>query len=175
MKRLLAFLTIFTLMFAVAGCSSTKDDTSKTTTEKKATEKTSELTDQVKSKMYNAVRIAEGKVNEVFAKEMAADETTPVLTSTFADEAAAEAFLSKYYSADIAKEIYTYYVTDQKTTDGQTIVKADPFFAKPILDTTKDDVTVEGDANKATVKTKDNVTYTVELKDNTYVVTAIQK
>ncbi len=174
MKRLLAFLTIFTLIFAVAGCSSTKDDTSKTT-EKKATEKTSELTDQVKSKMYNAVRIAEGKVNEVFAKETAADETTPVLTSTFADETTAVAFLSKYYSADVSKEIYTYYVTDQKTAEGQTIVKADPFFAKPILDTTKEDVTIEGDANKATVKTKDNVTYTVELKDNQYIVTDVQK
>jgi hypothetical protein len=175
MKRLLAFLTVFTLIFTVVGCSSDKEESKNPATEDKGTEKTAELTEQTKSKMYNAVRIAEGKVNEVFAKEVAADEETPVINSLFAEQAAAVEFLSKYYSEDIAKEIYTYYVTDQKTAEGQTIVKAEPFFAAPILETTKDDVTIEGDANIATIKTKDNVTYTVELQDEKYIVTGVEK
>ena len=175
MKRLLTFLSAITLIFALVGCSADKEETKDTATKETKTENTAELTDQAKSKMYNAVRIAEGKVNEVFAKEVAADEETPVINSQFADEASAVEFLSKYYSEDVAKELYTYYVTDQKTAEGQTIVKADPFFTASILETTKDDVTIDGDANKATVKTKDNVTYTVELQDEKYIVSGVEK
>lgn len=162
-------------IFTVVGCSSDKEDSKKTDTEEKSTEKTSDLTDQVKVKMYNSLRIAELKVNEVFAKETAADEETPVLNSTFASEEAAVSFLSKYYSEEIAKEIFTYYVTDQKTAEGQTIVKAEPFFSTSIIDTEKEDVTTEGDANKATLTTKDNIAYTVELQDSSYVITEINK
>jgi hypothetical protein len=174
MKRLLAFLTVITFVFTVVGCSSDKED-SKNATEETKTEEKAEFTEQTKAKMYNTARIAEGKVNEVFAKEVAADEETPIINSLFAEQADAVAFLSKYYSEDVAKEIYTYYVTDQKTAEGQTIVKAEPFFTASILETTKEDVTIEGDANKATIKTKDNVTYTVELQDEKYIVTSIQK
>ena len=175
MKRLLTILTIITFIFAVTGCASDKEDTAKTDTKEKTTEKTSELTDQVKVKMYNSLRIAELKVNEVFAKETAADETTPVVNSAFANEEATVSFLGKYYSEEIAKEMFTYYVTDQKTADGQTIVKAEPYFSESIIDTEKEDVTTKGDANKATISTKDHTIYTVELQNEQYVITKIEK
>jgi Tfp pilus assembly protein PilP len=175
MKKLLSLLAVFTLMFAVAGCTAEKEENTDNTAEEKKEENTAELTDQAKSKMYNAARVAEGKVNDVFHHDVAADETTPILAASFADEAAAVEFLSKYYSEEVAKEIYTYYVTGEKTAEGQAIVKADPFFTPSLLETTLEDVTIEGDANKATLKTAENVTYTVELKEDKYIVTGVQK
>ncbi|WP_442595194.1 endonuclease [Neobacillus sp. D3-1R] len=175
MKKLLAILAVFTLMFAVAGCTADNKENNDKAADEKKEENTVALTDQVKSKMYNAARIAEGKVNDVFAHDVAADETTPILNKSFADEAAAVAFLSKYYNEDTAKEIYTYYATGQTTEAGEVIVKADPFFTTTLLDTTLEDVTIEGDANKGTIKTPENVTYTVELVDDKYLVTGIQK
>lgn len=170
MKKLLAILAVFSLMFAVVGCSEKEDTTD--TTEKE--ENKAELTDQAKSKMYNAIRVAEGKANEVFAKETVSDEDdTPVINSSFPDEASAVAFLSKYYSEEVAKEMYAHYATDQKTDDDRMIINAEPFFASSILETTQEDVTIEGDANKATVKATD-VTYEVELKDDKYIVTSVQ-
>ncbi|WML47407.1 endonuclease [Neobacillus sp. PS3-34] len=170
MKKLLALLAVLTLIFSVAGCSS---DKTKDTTVKK--ENKNALTDQVKAKMYNAIRMAEGKSATVYQHDVAADGTTPILNPSFADEAAAETFLTKYYGEDLAKQIVAYYTTGKKTAEGQTIVKADPFFAPSFLETTQKDATFEGDANKGTVKTTDHGTYTVELKDGNYIVTSYQK
>ncbi|OCA91236.1 endonuclease [Bacillus sp. FJAT-27225] len=167
MKKLMAFLAVFTLAFVIVGCSEKED---KAASEKESTE----LTDQAKGKMYNAVRLGENKVDTVYAHD-AAEDGTPVLNATFADEAAAETFLTKYYSEDVAKQITTHYSTGQKTDKGQIIVKEEPFFSKSITETTQDDVTIEGDAKKGTVKTKDGVTYTVEQKDNSYVVTKVEQ
>lgn len=176
MKKLLSFLAVFTLMFAVVGCADKEEETTDNAAEETKEENTAELTDQVKSKMYNAARIAEGKVNDTFAHDVAADGETPILTKTFADQAAAVAFLSKYYSEEVATEIYNHYATAETTEAGEIIVKADPFFAETqsLLATTVEDVTVEGDANKGTM-TAGAVTYTVELKDGKYIVTGIQK
>jgi hypothetical protein len=55
------------------------------------------------------------------------------------------------------------------------IVKAEPFFDPSLLETKQEDLTIEGDANKTTLKQADGYTYTVELKDNKYVVTGVQK
>ncbi|WP_053367261.1 hypothetical protein [Bacillus sp. FJAT-27245] len=173
MKKLLALLAVFTLAFAVVGCS--EKESSKGTEDTNKEENKAELTDQVKAKMYNAVRMAEGKVDTVYAHDTYGDDDTPVLNATFADEAAAETFLTKYYSEDVAKQISEHYATGEKTDKGNIIVKADPFFANPISGNTKDDVTIEGDANKGTVKTKEGVTYTVELKDGQYVVTGVEQ
>ncbi|WP_059171265.1 hypothetical protein [Bacillus sp. FJAT-27445] len=172
MKKLLALLAVFTLAFAVVGCSDKEG--SNGAEDKNKEENKAELTDQAKSKMYNAVRMAENKVDTVYAHD-AAEDGTPVLNATFADEAAAETFLTKYYSEDVAKQISEHYSTGEKTPEGQIIVKADPFFAHPIAATTQKDVTIEGDANKGTVKTQDGVTYTVELKDGKYFVTGVEK
>lgn len=174
MKKLLALLAIFTLMFSVVGCSAEKEEKADKPKEEKK-EETAALTDQVKSKVYNAARIAEGKVNDVFAHDTAADGETPILAASFADEAAAVKFLSNYYSEEVAKEIYTYYATGEKTAEGQVIVKADPYFTPSLLETKLADVTVEGDANKATIKQSGGFTYTVELKDGKYVVTGASK
>ncbi|MFD2446195.1 endonuclease [Bacillus sp. CGMCC 1.16607] len=174
MKKLLSLLTVFTLMFVIVGCTADKEENNEKAADTKKEENTTELTKQVQSKMYNAARVAEGKVNAVFAHDVAADGETPIVTTSFADESATLEFLSKYYSEDVAKEIYTYYVTGEKTAEGQAIVKAEPFFTHPLLDTTLEDVTIEGDANKGTIKTTENVTYTVELKDDKYFVTDVQ-
>lgn len=171
MKKLLAFLAVFTLMFAAVGCTAEKEEK----TENAAEENTAELTDQVKSKMYNAARVAEGKVNDLFHHDVAADETTPILNANFPDEASAVEFLSKYYSEDVAKEIYTYYATGEQTAEGQVIVKADPFFTPSLLETTLENVTIEGDANAATITTGENVVYNIELQDDNYVITGVQK
>jgi hypothetical protein len=172
MKKLLSFLAIFTLLFAVVGCTADKEEENANTATE---ENNTELTDQVKSKMYNATRVAEGKVNDVFHHDVAADGTTPVLNASFPDEAAALEFLSKYYSEDVAKEVYTHYATTEQTPEGQVIVKADPFFVTPLQATTLEDVTIEGDANAGTITTADNVVYNVELQDDKYIVTGIQK
>lgn len=172
MKKILSLLAIFALMFAVVGCTAEKEEEN---TDTATEENNTELTDQVKSKMYNAARVAEGKVNDVFHHDVAADETTPVLNASFPDEASAVEFLSKYYSEDVAKEIYTYYATTEQTPEGQVIVKVDPFFASPLQATTLEDVTIEGDANAGTITTADNVVYNVELQDDKYIVTGIQK
>ncbi|MHC0035779.1 endonuclease [Pseudoneobacillus sp. C159] len=168
MKKLLSLLAIFTFMFAIVGCSTDKEENQ--TTENKA-----ELTPQIKSKMYNAARVAEGKVNDLFHHDVAADGTTPILNASFPDEAAAVAFLSKYYSEDVANEIFTYYATGEQTAEGQVIVKADPFFSPSLIETTLEDVTIEGDANKATITTSENVVYNVELQDDKYIVNGIKK
>ncbi|MFP7444147.1 endonuclease [Bacillus infantis] len=172
MKKLLSLLAIFTLLFAVAGCSSNEDEGKE---EKAAEEKTAELNDAAKSKIYNSVRIAELKVNEVFNKETAADEETIVINSSFADESSASAFLSKYYSEDLAKEMYAHYATDQKSEDGKMIVNTEPFFNPSFLDTTQEDVKIEGNADKATVTTAENAAYTVEMQDENYVITGYEK
>jgi hypothetical protein len=172
MKKLLSLLAVFTLMFAVVGCTAEKEENTDNTAEE---ENTAELTDQVKSKMYNAARVAEGKINDVFHHDVAEDGTTPIINASFPDEASATEFLTKYYSEDVAKEIYTYYATGEQTAEGQVIVKADPFFAAPLQATTIEDVTIEGDANAATITTADNVTYNVELQDDKYIVTGVQK
>ncbi|HLO11902.1 MAG TPA: endonuclease [Pseudoneobacillus sp.] len=171
MKKLFSLLAVFTLMFAVVGCTANKEEKKDNATE----ENSAKLTDQIKSKMYNAARVAEGKVNDVFHHDVAADETTPILNASFPDEASATDFLSKYYSEDVAKEIYTYYATGEKTADGQIIVKADPFFTPSLLETTLEKVTIEGDANKATITTAENVKYTVELQDDKYIITGVEK
>lgn len=172
MKKVFALLTAFALTFAIVGCSTSKKEESS----EKKTESTKEVsTKQAQTKMYNAVRVAETKVNELFHKDTAADQTTPVLNLNFADEAAATTFLLKYYSEEIAKDIVKHYVTDQKTAEGNIIVKADSYFTKSILETTQQDVTIKGDEKKGTIKTKDHVEYTVELKDNTYMITNIKK
>ncbi|WP_316571878.1 endonuclease [Neobacillus sp. YIM B06451] len=173
MKKLLALLAVFTLAFVVVGCS--EKDSSKGAEDTNKEENKSELTDQVKAKMYNAVRLAENKVDTVYAHDTAEDGETPILNATFADEAAAETFLTKYYSEDVAKQISEHYATGEKTDKDQIIVKAEPFFAKSITGTTLDDVTIEGDANKGTVKTNEGVTYTVELKDGQYVITSVEQ
>ncbi len=172
MKKLFAFLTIFSLVFAVAGCSSSEDNASGKKTEEK---KTSELTDSVKTKMYNAVRIAELKVNEVFHKDTAADGETPIINQNFSEENQAVQFLTNYYSEDIAKDIYTHYATDNKTAEGQMITNADPYFTPSFLDTTIEKVTIEGDENKVTIKLAENITYQVEMIDGKYVITNIEK
>ncbi|PLR93736.1 endonuclease [Bacillus sp. T33-2] len=175
MKKLLALLAAFALTFAVVGCSADKKEEPAASEEKKE-EKTNELTDQVKSKMYNTVRIAAGKVDEVFAKETVSEEDTrPVVNSSFADETSAVEFLSKYFSEDIAQEIYAHYKTDQKTEDGRMIVNEEPYIPATFLEGKQADATVEGDATKGTVKTTDSGTYTVEQKDDNYVVTGIEK
>ncbi|QED48767.1 hypothetical protein [Cytobacillus dafuensis] len=171
MKKLFVFLTILSLLLAVAGCSSSKDQETKTDTEQKETK---ELTDTDKSKMYNSVRVAELKVNEIFHKETAADGTTPIINSSFSDENKAVEFLSKYYSEDVAKSIYTHYATDKKTPEGQLIVNSEPYFTPSFLDTNQDDVTIEGDKNKATIKIADNKIYSIELVDNQYIVTSVE-
>lgn len=172
MKKLFALLAVFTLAFAIVGCSD--KDNSKGSEDTNKEENKSELTDQAKTKMYNAVRMAENKVDTVYAHD-AAEDGTPLLNATFADEAAAETFLTKYYSEDVAKQISEHYATGEKTDKGEIIVKADPFFANPISATKQSDVTIEGDANKGTIKTKEGVTYTVELKDGQYIVTGVEK
>lgn len=168
MKKLLSLLAVFCLMFAVAGCTTDKEENT-------AEKNNAELNDQTKSKMYNAARIAEGKVNDVFHHDVAADETTPILNASFPDEASAVEFLSKYYSEDVAKEIYTHYATGEQTAEGQVILKADPFFSTPLQATTSEDVTIEGDVNAATITTADNVVYHVELQDDKYIITKVQK
>ncbi|MED3549130.1 hypothetical protein [Cytobacillus praedii] len=171
MKKLLAIFAIFSLIFTAAGCSSATEEPAEKTTEKK----TAELTESAKSKIYNSVRVAELKVNEVFHKEVAADETTPVINANFADEEKSVEFLSKYYSKELAKDIYTHYATEEKTAEGQMIINAEPYFTPSFLETNLEAVTIEGNENKATLKTNKNVTYQVELKDGQYVITSIEK
>ncbi|MGN7399798.1 endonuclease [Cytobacillus praedii] len=171
MKKLLAIFAIFSLIFTAAGCSSSTEEPAEKTTEKK----TAELTESAKSKIYNSVRVAELKVNEVFHKEVAADETTPVINANFADEEKSVEFLSKYYSKELAKDIYTHYATEEKTAEGQMIINAEPYFTPSFLETNQEAVTIEGNENKATLKTNKNVTYQVELKDGQYVITSIEK
>ncbi|TCJ02405.1 endonuclease [Cytobacillus praedii] len=171
MKKLLAIFAIFSLIFTAAGCSSSTEEPAEKTTEKK----TAELTESAKSKIYNSVRVAELKVNEVFHKEVAADETTPVINANFADEEKSVEFLSKYYSKELAKNIYTHYATEEKTAEGQMIINAEPYFTPSFLETNQEAVTIEGNENKATLKTNKNVTYQVELKDGQYVISSIEK
>lgn len=172
MKKLLALLAIFSLVFAVAGCSSSEDKTA----EKGAVENASqELSDSMKIKMYNSVRIAELKVNEVFHKETAVDGETPIINQNFAEENSAVEFLTNYYSEDIAKDIYAHYATDNKTAEGQMIINAEAYFTPSILDSTIESVTIEGNESKATIKTSENMTYQVELVDGKYIITSITK
>ncbi|MFO1443069.1 endonuclease [Bacillus sp. Bva_UNVM-123] len=173
MKKLLAFLTIFSLVFAVAGCSTSAE---KKEVENKSEEKTAtELTDSIKTKMYNSVRIAELKVNEVFHKETAADGETPIMNQNFAENDKAVQFLSNYYSEDVAKSIYEHYATENKTAEGQMITNVEPYFAPSFLDTTIENVEFEGNDDKATIKTAENTTYHLQLKDNQYMITQIEK
>ncbi|GLB58344.1 endonuclease [Cytobacillus sp. NCCP-133] len=169
MKKLFALFTLFLLLFAVAGCTSTEEKT-----EEPETEANAGMTDEDKSKFYNSVRVGELKVNEVFHKEMAADETTPVINASFADEQSAVAFLAKYYSKDVAKEIYTHYATNQKTEDGEMIVNEEPYFSPSVLDTTMEEAEVSGDLNEATVKAG-KYSYQLELLDSGYLITNIEK
>ncbi|WP_174729912.1 endonuclease [Mesobacillus harenae] len=174
MKKLLALLAAFTIVFAVVGCSAEEENADKDNGA--AEENTAELTDQAKSKMYNSIRVAEGKVNEVFAKEtVSAEDPTFVINSSFADEASAVEFLSKYYNEDTAKEIYAHYATEEKTDDGRMIVNQESYFPASILTTTQEDVTVEGDANKGTVTAPEDVVYTVELAEGKYIITGVEK
>ncbi|MBT2688062.1 endonuclease [Bacillus sp. ISL-47] len=168
MKRLFALFVIFPLLFAAAGCTSGEKESTETKTEETG------LTDEEKSKFYNSVRVAELKVNEVFHKEVAADEKTPVINASFSDEESAVSFLSKYYSPDLAKDIYTHYATENNTEDGQMIVNEEPYFSPSVLDTEKEDAEIEGDKNKASVKTE-NITYQLELQESRYMVTSIEK
>jgi len=172
LKKLLAFLTIFSLLFAIAGCSSAEEKTAENGTEDKTT---SELADSMKTKMYNSVRIAELKVNEIFHKETAADGETPIINQNFSEDNKAVQFLTKYYSEDLANDIYKHYATDDKTAEGQMITNPEAYFNPSFLDTTIENVTIEGDENKATIKTADNITYHVELKDTQYIIMQIEK
>lgn len=171
MKKLVALFAIFSLLLTAAGCSSSTEEPAENSVEKK----TAELTDSIKSKMYNSVRVAELKVNEVFHKEVAADETTPILNANFADEKKAVEFLSRYYSEELAKDIYSHYATEDKTAEGQMIINAESYFNPSFLDTNQENVTIEGDENKATITTAENVTYHLESKDGQYIITSIEK
>jgi hypothetical protein len=170
MKKIFGLFVAFTLVLSIVGCSSADNNKE----ENKVEEKAAGLTEQIESKIYNTVRVAELKVNEVFHKAVAADEETPIINPSFADEATAVGFLSTYYSEEVAKEIYSHYATADKTAEGQMIVKADTYFTPSFLETTQDSVTIEGDDKKSTVKT-DGITYTVELKDEKYIVTGVEK
>ncbi|WP_313801125.1 endonuclease [Cytobacillus sp.] len=171
MKKLLTLFAIFSLLLTAAGCSSSTEEPAKKSAEKK----TAELTDSIKSKIYNSVRIAELKANEVFHKEVAADETTPIINANFADKKKAVDFLSKYYSEELAKDIYSHYATEEKTDEEQMIINAESYFTSSFLDTNQESVTIEGDENEATVTTAENVTYHLKLKDGQYIITGIEK
>ncbi|MBP2240560.1 hypothetical protein J2Z40_001117 [Cytobacillus eiseniae] len=167
MKKFLAFLTIFSILFTVAGCTDSKDEPAETE------DKVAELTDSIKSKVYNSVRVAELKVNEVFHKEVAEDGETPIINANFAEEEKTVAFLSNYYSEEIAKDMYSYYATDEKTAENQMIIKKEPYFTPSFLETNQEDVTIEGNETKATIKTADH-TYQLELQADQYVITSIK-
>ncbi|ANE47781.1 hypothetical protein SY83_17505 [Paenibacillus swuensis] len=146
MKKLFTGVMLLAIVLAVAACSNNKP-----------TEEEVAKTNQV---AYNAVKVAVVKVNALFHHDVAADETTPVMTSKTKEDA--KEILDGYFDGALSDAIITHYVTDKKAED-RVVVNAEPFFKQELLASKFEDVTVEaGEEDEHVVTTKDAGKFTVK-------------
>ncbi|MFD2612239.1 hypothetical protein [Paenibacillus gansuensis] len=157
LKKLVTGVLLLAVVLAVAACSTKESD------EEKA---------QKNQIIYNSVKISVDKVNSLFHKDVAEDET-PLLTSAKKEDA--KSILDGYFDPALSDQILTHYITD-KTIDNRIAVKPEPFFNQDILATKFEDAKVEGEKNEYTVTTKAGK-YTVKKVEDSeqYIVTKYEK
>lgn len=138
---------------------------------KESTTTGSAVNDQAEQmKAYLVLRLAEEKVNGLFHEKKSKDGKA-ILNPLQGSKEVAETFLKAYFDDAMTNKLLTHYLTEEKA-DNSIVVKADKFFAKAILDTTKADVTMEGSKDGVvTITTKDGAKYTLKNTGDKYIIT----
>lgn len=175
-KKFLGLLLVLGLSVSVAACSQPAANTSQTNNSESSKAKTQqdsmELTEKEKGKVYTFLRVAEDKVNILFHKNKA-NNNTPLLDRYFDKESAAK-FLSDVYDKPVVDQIITHYITDKKIEE-VIVVNDKPFFEKPVQKTNKEDVKVEGTKDAIKAITKDGVEYDLKMTDGKLLIMNIKK
>ncbi|RAP75746.1 hypothetical protein [Paenibacillus montanisoli] len=159
-RQLMMILLVLSIGFVLGACSN-KDEGS----------------DMDKENAYTSARIAEDKVNTLFATALLKDEKTPILDPVIGTEAKAKELLLSYFDESLVDKILAHYITDQKDGDN-IIVNNEPFFSASILSTSQlDDVKIEGSKKEYTLTTSDQGVYSLKWieDDDKYVVSNYEK
>ncbi|AVF27211.1 hypothetical protein ERICIV_02988 [Paenibacillus larvae subsp. larvae] len=118
--------------------------------------------------------MAEEKINILFHEKKV--DNKPVLNPAYGDKQRAVDFLGKYYDTALANQIVDHYLTDQKQGEA-IVVKTDKFFQPSIIENKKEDIKFDdkSNADEVTFTTKDNLTYVMKKKGDTFIVMNVEK
>lgn len=176
LKKTAAGLILLSVMLTGAACSSNQPKSSPspaaTTTTTAAPQATAESQDAINMKGYIAARIAQEKVEFLFAEAKSADGAF-ILNPKAADgKEKAVKFLSSYFDTAMVDKLTAHYLTDQNAI----VTNQKPFFTSNLLATKKEDITFDASNTKDQVKftTKDGVTYTTKKVNDKFVVAGVQ-
>jgi len=135
-----------------------------------------ESADSINMQGYIAARIAQEKINLMFADQTAEDGSF-VLKFTIADgKESAVKFLTAYVDAGLADKLAAHYITDKKAGDA-ILTNQTPFFPVDILTLKKEDVTFDAanTADQVVYTTKEGVTVTTKKVNGTFVLVDVAK
>ncbi|KRE46840.1 hypothetical protein [Paenibacillus sp. Soil724D2] len=181
LKKTTAGLILLTVMLTGAACSSNQPKSSPspvaaaTSNTTAAPQATAESQDAINMKGYIAARIAQEKVDFLFAEAKSTDGAF-ILNPKAADgKEKAVKFLSSYFDTAMADKLTAHYLTDQKV-DNAIVTNKQSFFTSNLLATKKEDITFDASNSKDQVKftTKDGVTYTTKKANDKFVVADVQ-
>lgn len=179
LKKTAAGLILLSVMLTGAACSSSQPKSSPspaaTTNTAASPQATAESQDAVNMKGYIAARIAQEKVDFLFAEAKSGDGAF-ILNPKAADgKEKAVKFLSSYFDTAMVDKLTAHYLTDQKA-DNAIVTNKKSFFSSNLLATKKEDITFDASNTKDQVKftTKDGVTYTTKKVNDKFVVAAVQ-
>jgi hypothetical protein len=175
-KKAMLGALILSVSLSTAACSSDKKNAESASPSPSAAAATVAPTEDAamyQSKAYIAGRLAEEKIDQLFAQEKSADGK-PVLNSNIATtKTAAADFLNAYLDPALTEKVLAHYIADESSMP--IVVKADKFVTSSILETaSKDDVTFSGTADEVKLTLKDGAVYTAKKNaKGTYIISDI--
>jgi hypothetical protein len=179
LKKTATGVILLTMMVTGVACSSdTKGSASSQapTASTAIPQVTAESQDAINMKGYIGARLAQERVDFLFAEAKSKDGAF-ILNPLAADsKEKAVKFLSNYFDTALADKLAAHYLTDQKA--GEAIVtNKTSFFPTNLLSTKKEDITFDAVNTKDQVKftTKDGVTYTTKQVNDKFVIVDVAK
>ncbi|MEV3335853.1 hypothetical protein ABNC15_12300 [Paenibacillus larvae] len=173
LKKATAGVMIAALLVTGAACSKA-NDSSATSSPQSTQAAAKDNQGKVNNKAYLDARLAEEKVNTLFHEKKV--DNNPVLNPAYGDKQRAVDSLGKYYDTALANQIVDHYLTDQKQGEA-IVVKTDKFFQPSIIENKKEDIKFDdkSNADEVTFTTKDNLTYVMKKKGDTFIVMNVEK